>query len=125
VGIHLKDRDFWTIDSTPLVGPDADYCAAAGFTDGRSICAIRPEGTPDRAACENWRAGIAKDTGRPGPTWTFFPKDGPPTYCTGLASGCDHFDENGPFTVKAYEGGLYQVCTALNACGTVDVDRNL
>lgn len=125
VGIHLKDRDFWTIDSTPLVGPDADYCAAVGFTDGRSICAIRPEGTPDRAACENWRAGIAKDTGRPGPTWTFFPKDGPPTYCTGLESGCDHFDENGPFTVKAYKGGLYQVCTALNACGTVDVDRNL
>ena len=124
VKIHLKDRDYWTVDSTPLVGPDAEYCAAVGFTDGRSICAIRPEGAPDRAACENWRAGIAKDTGQPGPTWTFFPKDGPPTYCSGLEAGCDHH-ENGPFTVKAYKGGLYQACTALGACGQEDVDRNL
>jgi len=69
VKIHLKEVDSWTIDATPLVGPDAAYCAAAGFTDGRSICSIRPEGASDRSACELWRAGTSKDTPpRPGPT---------------------------------------------------------
>ena len=33
------------MDSTPLVGPDGDYCLSIGFTDGRTICPLRPGGS--------------------------------------------------------------------------------
>jgi hypothetical protein len=124
VKVHLKDRDFWLVDSTPLVGPDGEYCAKIGFTDGRLFCPLRPEGHPERSACETWRAGVAKDTGQPGPTWTFTPKGGTPIYCTDAASGCTHVPGS-PFQVHAIQGGLYRACTADNVCGEEDVDRNL
>ena len=128
IKVLYKLHDYWIVDSTPLVGPDAAYCTAVGFSDGRSICSIRPEGAPDRSACEVWRAGMSKDTPPlPGPTWTLTTKDGKVHYCTGLESGCEHFagDEMGPFSVKAYTGGLYTVCTADGACADLDVERNL
>jgi hypothetical protein len=126
VKIHLKDRDYWTIDSTPLVGPDAAYCSSVGFTDGRTICPLRAEGAEDRSACEEWRAGTDQGTGKPGPTWSHI------EYGTGKVSSCgsapdapcDHHP-NGPFTVKAFRGGVYRVCTELGACGETDVDRYL
>ena len=37
---------------TPLVGPDAAYCAALGYTDGRLFCPPRLDGDPKREACE-------------------------------------------------------------------------
>ncbi len=126
VKIHLKDKDYWTIDSTPLVGPAAEYCRAVGFTDGRAICPLRPEGTADRVACEEWRAGTDKDTGKPGPTWSHI------EYETGKVSACGNAPDapcddhpNGRFTVKAFRGGVYRVCTELGACGETDVDRHL
>ena len=124
VKIHLKETDSWTIDATPLVGPDADYCLSVGFTDGRTICPIRAEGAEDRLACELWRTGTAKDTGQPGPTWTVTLKDGTTSYCTGPTGPCEHHP-NGPFSVKAYTGGLYKTCSEAGACGEVDVDRGL
>ena len=83
VKVHLRGAEAWTLDSTPLVGPDATYCAKIGFTDGRSVCPVRPEGHPERAACELYVTGRAADTGRPGPTWTFGGR-----FCTGRSSGC-------------------------------------
>jgi hypothetical protein len=125
VKIHLKDKDYWTIDSTPLVGPAGDYCYAVGFTDGRTICPLRPEGAQDRAACELWRGGIAAD-GVPGPTWTHIEYGtGKQTVCSSAADApCDRHP-NGPYTVKAYRGGIYRVCTEAGACAQTDVDRNL
>jgi len=55
VKVHFKQRSFWNLDATPLVGHDVSYCRRIGFTDGRSLCPVRPEGAPDRVACENWR----------------------------------------------------------------------
>jgi hypothetical protein len=101
--INLKNKEFYTLDSTPLVGPDPGYCASVGF-EGQAICAIRPHGTPDREACENWRVGKAKDTGRPGPTWT--KADG--TYCTGPDSGCQNHPDN-QYGLLTYKGGSYTV----------------
>jgi hypothetical protein len=125
VKIHLKDKDFWTVDATPMVGPDIAYCDSVGFT-GRSICPLRQEGVEDREACELWRSGIAKDTGKPGPTWTFIEHGtGKESYCTGAPDApCDRHP-NGPFSVKAFKGGIYRACTELGACGQEDVDRNL
>jgi putative hemolysin len=73
VKVHIKAPEYYTIDSTPMVGPDSAYCAAIGYTDGRSICRIRPEGGPyeDGPACENWRVarrGTRAATVRRGPT---------------------------------------------------------
>jgi hypothetical protein len=113
--IHLKGPRMVTLDSTPLVGPDGGYCAEIGFTDGRSFCPVRPEGAPDRQACEALVVGLAEDTGRPGPTWTRNGK-----YCDGTA--CENNPDN-QYLLWAYEGGTYEACAKNGVCGTVEVDR--
>jgi hypothetical protein len=60
---HTKGPNRTIVDSTPLVGPDAAYCAAIGFTDGRSMCPVRPEGDPSRPACEAQVVGSPRWTG--------------------------------------------------------------
>jgi hypothetical protein len=116
--VHLKGKEYDTLDSTPMVGPDVAYCTAIGFTDGRSICPVRPEGWPDRAACENWRVGAAADTGRTGPTWRR--SDG--SFCTGSESGCANHPEN-QYQLFAYVSGSYTVRAENGASCTVDVKR--
>ena len=54
---HTKGPNRTVIDSTPIVGPDAAYCAAIGFTDGRALCPVRVEGAADRVACEALSVG--------------------------------------------------------------------
>jgi len=130
VKIHSKDRDFWQLDATPMVGPNVEYCASVGFTDGRSICSIRPEGAPDRLACELWRLGKAQDTGKNEPTWIFFDKDGTQSFCSTTDSPtapCWRYvdDPSNITKVKAIKGGLYRACAENGACSDVDVDRNL
>jgi hypothetical protein len=110
--VHLKG-EFYTLDSTPLVGPDAVYCHSVGF-DGQTICPVRPEGTPDRVACEDWRVGKAKDTGRPGPTWT--QADG--SYCTGPESGCQNHPDN-QYQLWTFRSGSYTVSAENGASCTV------
>jgi hypothetical protein len=102
--VHLKSNEFYTLDSTPIVGPDMDYCALIGYTDSRSLCPVRPEGAPDRVACENWRVGKAKDTGRVGPTWR--KADG--SFCTGPESGCANHPDN-QYQLFTYRSGTYTV----------------
>jgi hypothetical protein len=116
VKVHLRGASFWTLDATPLVGPDAAYCASIGFTDGREYCPVRPEGHPEREACEAAMVGKALDTGRPGPTWRL---DG--SFCSG-ADDCENHPENQYF-VKAYASGSYQACARNGACGVLDVSR--
>jgi len=122
VKVMYKLPEYYTVDSTPFVGPNVAYCVSAGFTDGRSICPVRLEDAPDRQACELWRSGTAKDTGQPGPTWTWTENGtGKTAYCSGGADKpCDRI---GPFTVKAFKGGKYQVCSEAGACGEVQVER--
>jgi hypothetical protein len=106
--VHLRSPEYDTLDSTPLVGPDTAYCASIGYTDGRSYCPVRQPGASDRLACEVWRVGIAKDTGRPGPTWT----KGDGSYCTGLQSnGCQNSADN-QFQLWVQAGGPYVVTAA-------------
>ncbi|HUL79357.1 MAG TPA: hypothetical protein VL691_18985, partial [Vicinamibacteria bacterium] len=115
--VHLFLRDYYALDSTALVGHDVFYCAEIGYTDGRSLCPARLDGSPERGPCENWRVGNAKDTGEPGPTWTL---DG--HYCTGQASGCEH-DPSNPYALLAYASGTYTVCAQTGDCCQVDVQR--
>jgi hypothetical protein len=114
--LHLYGSDVYTLDSTALVG-DVAYCAQVGFTDGRGLCPVRPEDSPERVPCETWRVGNAKDTGRPGPTWTVGGQ-----YCTGPASGCENHPTN-QYGLLVYRSGSYQVCANSGTCCTVVVER--
>ncbi len=116
VKVHLRGPSAWTLDATPLVGPDAGYCALIGFTDGRQFCPVRPEGHPEREACETFAVGIAQDTGRAGPTWR---RDG--SLCRGAPS-CENHPENQYF-VKAIASGRYEACPRSGGCGSMDVAR--
>jgi len=115
--LHYEGGTYHILDSTALVGPDAEYCASIGFTDARSWCPVRQEGSPERYPCEAWSVGDAKDTGRPGPTWT---RNG--QYCTGPASGCENHPSN-QHQVLAYAAGEYVMCAANGACGSLTVVR--
>ena len=106
-----------TLDTTPLVGPDAAYCKKIGFTDGRSYCPVRTEGSADRAACETYAIGKAKDTGRPGPTWYRNGK-----LCTGQSTDCENHPDN-QYLLWAFGDGLYEACTKDDVCGSEQVDR--
>jgi hypothetical protein len=121
VKIQSKDRHFWDIDATPLVGPNGDYCASIGFTDGRTICPVRPEGDPLREECELYAVGIAEDTGQPGPTWT---RDG--EFCMGQKtdSQCEH-EPNNVFQLRIYMGGTIKACAENKACGETFADLKL
>ena len=120
VKIHLKNRDFWTLDATPLVGPNQSYCNRVGFTDGRLYCAVRPEGDPERLECEAFAVGRAEDTGRPGPTWTN-PSD---ALCTGPESLCVNSDDN-QYMLWIFRGGKFTACAANGVCGSVFADKDL
>lgn len=111
--VHFKGDEFYTLDSTPMVGPDGAYCNSVGF-EGQTICPIRPEDTPDRKACEDWRVGKAKDTGRAGPTWT--KADG--SYCTGPDSGCQNHPDN-QYQLLTFKPGSYTVTAENGASCTV------
>jgi hypothetical protein len=117
VYVHFEAEEFDTLDATPLVGHDVLYCAAIGYTDGRSLCPVRPEGHPEREACEAWAVGNAEDTGRPGPTWT----NTQGNYCTGGDSGCMIADNQ--YALWVTESGTYTACATNKACGSVDVSR--
>jgi hypothetical protein len=103
------------LDSTPLVGPDAAYCRTIGYTDGRAYCPVRPDGSPERVACEAAGVGRASDTGRVGPTWTV---DGRPCNGSGSPGACDNHPSN-QFQAYAYGSGTFRACAANGACGDI------
>ena len=97
------------------MGPDAEYCAKVGFTDGRRFCPVRPEGHRERFACEQMIAGKADDTGRYGPTWK---REG--SFCDGTY--CQNHPDN-QYLLWAFKSGRYTACFQGIYCGEVDVDR--
>lgn len=116
VGVLLVGAGRLVLDSTPLVGPNADYCRQIGFTDGRQFCPVRPEGNPERGACEAGLVGRAADTGRIGPTWK---ANGAP--CVdggGSLPYCGNHPEN-QYLAFAYGSGTFQACAQNGICGAV------
>ena len=103
-GLHLTGRKPQrTYDSRLLVGPRS-YCDAAGFT-GRNTCPVRPEGHPEREACEE----LIGD-----PAW-------------GNSHGtCDYFGNLNPYRYRCWPdavGATLQVCDKTGAaCDSLVVD---
>jgi len=119
VRVLYKNREYWTLDATPLVGPDPVYCKKIGYTDGRVFCTVRPEGDPERSDCEAYAVGFAEDTGRPGPTWT---RGG--QLCTGPDSLCQNTPDN-QFQLWIFRGAVYTACVENGTCGSVDAEKDL
>ncbi|HXY38180.1 MAG TPA: hypothetical protein VEQ10_00835 [Vicinamibacteria bacterium] len=115
VKVNIPGANFSTLDSTPIVGPDKDYCRKVGYTDGRLFCPVRAEGNPERSACEEYVVGHAKDTGRQGPTWY---RNG--QLCDGV--NCSNVDDN-QYLLYAITSGHYEACSEDDICGSVDVER--
>jgi hypothetical protein len=115
--VHLRAPEYHTVDATPKVGPNVEYCNAIGFV-GQSICPVRPEGAEDRAYCENWRVGRAQDTGRWGPTWT----NGSGEACTGPDSNCSNTPDN-QYQVRVYRSGQVHASAENGAECLLMVDR--
>jgi hypothetical protein len=113
--IHIKGPNHYTLDSTPITGPDANYCRQIGFTDGRQFCPVRTEGSPDRRACEEYAIGYAEDTKRPGPTWYINGQ-----LCDGVK--CENHEDN-QYLLYAIASGNYQACTKDDICVTIEVVR--
>jgi hypothetical protein len=113
--VHIKGPNITTLDSTLLVGPDADYCRQVGFTDGRRFCPVRSEGNPERGPCEQLISGKAEDTGRYGPTWR---REG--ALCDGVV--CQNHPDN-QYLLWAFKSGTYQACFQGVYCESVYVDR--
>jgi hypothetical protein len=114
--VHIRGATAWTLDSTPLVGPDAKYCASIGYGD-RDVCPVRLEGNSQRSACELYVVGRAVDTGRPGPTWYHGS-----SLCNGEAAGCANHSDN-QYLLLVYTGGNFRACGRNGVCGDVDVDK--
>ncbi len=115
VKIYNASNDRVTLDSTPQVGPNWEYCKAIGYTDGRSYCPVRPDGHPERLACEAARVGRAADTGRVGPTWT---ANGQPCAGVGPGASCVNHGSN-QFFVLAYGSGTFRACANSGVCGSL------
>jgi hypothetical protein len=108
------------LDSKPLV-PNVDhYCDRVGFGDWK-FCETRPEGHPERVACDYLATGKA-DTGRWGPTWI---GEGKP--CGAEFSLCALHPDN-QFLAVAKGKGEFKACASELApvaangdrCGTLD-----
>jgi hypothetical protein len=115
VKVHARQPSRTILDGTPLVGPDATYCRQIGYTDGRTLCPVRPAGHPERSACEAMRVGSASDTGRIGPTWS---ADGRPCRAGGTGTHCRNHPDN-QFLVFAYGSGTFRACVSGGACGQI------
>jgi hypothetical protein len=114
VKIHIYGANRLILDSTPLVGPDADYCKKIGFTDGRRYCPARVEGHNERYACDGMLMGKADDTGRVGPTWFVDHKA-----CV-IDNGCENHPDN-QFLSFAYKKGFFEACGQNGVCGSLPI----
>ena len=105
VKVHSQDGGRVVLDSKPLVENVDHYCDRVGFGDWK-YCDTRPEGDPQRVACDYLVTGKAEDTGRWGPTW-FYGND----LCAYFPDSCaNHPSEQ--FMSIAKTKGTFEACAA-------------
>jgi hypothetical protein len=106
VKVHSKDNlGRLVLDSKPLVMNVNGYCDRVGFGDWK-FCDTRPEGDPQRVACDYLVTGRAQDTGRWGPTWYYGDQ-----LCSSVTGSCNtHPSEQ--FMAIAKASGTYAACAA-------------
>jgi hypothetical protein len=105
VKIHGYEGNRIIFDSKPVFPNTDNYCDRAGFGAWK-YCDSRPEGHPERVACDYLVAGISPETDRWGPTW--YLDDRP---CGIDASKCAHHPYEQFMTVGKVKG-TYEACMA-------------
>ena len=103
--IHSNSGGRTVLDSKPVVLNVDRYCEVVGFGDWK-FCDTRPEGDPQRVACDYLATGKATDTGRFGPTWF---GEGKP--CGAEFSNCTNHASN-QFMAIAKDYGEFMACAA-------------
>jgi hypothetical protein len=120
--VHADSGDRKVLDSKPVVVNVDGYCDRVGFGSWK-FCDTRPEGDPQRGACDYLVAGKAEDTGRWGPTW-FYETD----LCAYFPDECANHPSN-QFMAVAKGKGIYEACAAEGwpvadngtRCGTIEI----
>jgi hypothetical protein len=122
VKVHADDGGRIVLDSKPIVANIDHYCDR-WFGDWK-FCDTRPEGDPERVACDYLVTGKAEDTGRWGPTW-YYETD----LCAYFPDSCaNHPTEQ--FMAIAKGKGTFEACAADSwpvapngtHCGTLDLN---
>lgn len=110
VAVQLDNGFRKLVDSRPVVentgrGTADSYCGKVGFDARAAYCDTRPEGHPQREACDILVVGKAADTGRYGPTWS---KDGRACVDAGseTAPGCTNHALNQFLAVSRGPGDM-------------------
>ena len=105
VKIHGYEGSRIVFDSKPVVLNVNGYCDRVGFGDWK-FCDTRPEGHPQRTACDYLVTGISPETDRWGPTWFF---DDEP--CGSDPTLCAHHPSEQFMTIGKAKG-TYEACAA-------------
>jgi len=106
------------LDSRPLVGRDADFCASQNQPG--EICVVRSEGDPQAVTCNNAVTGKATDTGRYGPEWFWNDQPCRGIFVGGETAGCKNHQDN-QHLAFAFGPGTYKACGANGRCHFIDV----
>lgn len=110
----------WIIDTKPQVMNVDGYCGRTGQSGG-AWCDTRPEGDPQREACDFLAVGQASDTGRWGPTWNLDGKPCDPPNAS-PTTDCNNYPDN-QFKVIGRGPGIYEACASPLAKVDPDGDR--
>jgi hypothetical protein len=114
--IHLRAPNWTHLTSTPLVGPDAVFCRAIGYTDGRRFCPPRTEGGPEAQAeikvCNEQIVGTM-------PSWPRWFWNGVFVPPGGLEEGVAHHENPYNLMVRPGLRGTAMVCGENGVCGEV------
>ncbi len=108
IKVHADEGGRVVLDSKPVVPNIDHYCDRVGFGDWK-FCDTRPEGDPQRVACDYLATGKAIDTGRWGPNWI---GEGKP--CGAEFSLCANHPDN-QFLAIAKGHGEFQACVSPDA----------
>jgi hypothetical protein len=121
--VHSAEGGRIILDSKPLVKNVDNYCDKVGF-GGWKFCDTRPEGHPERFACDYLVTGKAEDTGRWGPTW-FYKDD----LCAAYPTACANHPSN-QFMAIAKDPGMFEACASEawpvaedgTRCGNIEIN---
>jgi hypothetical protein len=122
VKVHSDQGVKKILDSAPIVcsgGAFEGFCEKMMNDPSRRCCPPRPEGHPQRVACDEMLMGRARDSGRVGPTWTLNGNGCVGGDSTAIPRCVNHPDNQ--YLLFAFGPGRYTACSDGGVCGDLQV----
>jgi hypothetical protein len=122
VKVHSDQGVKKVLDSAPIVcsgGAFEGFCEKMMNDPSRRCCPPRPEGHPQRVACDELLMGRARDSGRVGPTWTLNGRGCVSGDSNALPRCVNHPDNQ--YLLFAFGPGRYSACSEGGACGEIQI----